>query len=81
MAVLNTTQLGAGIRAPARKTGDESKESTGGMFDHSGAWIVLTFFFFHELLGLLHQGLFSVKISALFFINPLSRLVCLHFKH
>lgn len=46
MAVLNTTQLGAGIRAPARKTGDESKESTGGMFDHSGAWIVLTFFFF-----------------------------------
>lgn len=42
MAVLNTIQLGVGIRAPARKTGDESKESTGGMFGHSGVWIVLT---------------------------------------
>lgn len=66
MAVLNTIELRVGLRAPARKSGDESKESTGGMSGHSGAWTVLTFLF-HELLGLLHQGLFPVKISASFF--------------
>lgn len=66
MDLFNTIQLGVGIRAPARKNGDESKESTGGMLGHSGAWIGLTFLF-HVLLGLLHQGLFPVKISASFF--------------